>query len=531
MSEQGKGRHRQSKAALCVDLQTQNRAVCEHIQSFCDTAVTLLDSEKPTKRARKDLLDTAQSLLSLQNGIDEKIPALVLSCCTKYSQNRLHAVNNHQTKTFSNVCAPRDNMRSRTFEIGGDSFPLPNNKVQFTAVEACEILVQIEDAKTMSIKKSISRMINFKSSASEGAHSLIPCGLSTMYSIYKKYKINPDVEWSRIGRPPILDITSFLTKVAKFEKDEGRAIGKKDLKNILKGGKEDAARIRGNSTLIVVTPTKCTQNNYFSLLPMLDATRTKSSNVQQTSEARYIAIRSFRNVVSHIMSIAVSHYQIGKPDSRLKKIDKASEGAKLLYKLIQKVNNGEDLKVVYPMFISTTDDTTVFTFEGSVDGKENDCFIINTENDSGTYSSYNKDTSSTDSCRGIRIRHSVTFNAVGNAAPMYATVYGLTEEELPTATCPSGVYTLPIKGFCYGGSQDCANKQEGYLVFLRNTSKQDVISTDQLNHIKYRNEVFLPYIKSTREHYLQRERWMGGDEIEDDNIWVGWQVSFELLLY
>ena len=141
-----------------------------------------------------------------------------------------------------------------------------------------------------------------------------------MYSIYKKYKINPDVEWSRIGRPPILDNTSFLTKVAIFEKDEGRAIGKKDLKNILKGGKEDAARIRGNSTLIVVTPTKCTQNNYFSYLPMLDATRTKSSNVQQTSEARYIAIRSLRNVVSHIMSIAVSHYQIGKPDSRLKKL-------------------------------------------------------------------------------------------------------------------------------------------------------------------------------------------------------------------
>ena len=136
-------------------------------------------------------------------------------------------------------------------------------------------------------------MINYKSSVSEGDHSLIPCGRSTMYSIYKKYKINQDVEWPKIGRPPILDSTSFITKVAKFEKDEGRAIGKKDLKDILKGGKEDAARIRGNSTLIVVTPTKCTQNNYFSYLPMLDATRTKSSNVQQTSEARYIAIRSF----------------------------------------------------------------------------------------------------------------------------------------------------------------------------------------------------------------------------------------------
>ena len=153
MSDQEKGHRRQSKAALCVDLQTQNRAVCEQIKSLRDTAVTLLDSEKPTKRARKELLDTAQSLLSLQNGIDEKIPALVPSCCTKYSLNRLHAVNNYHIKTSSNVCAPRDNMRPRTFKIGGESFPLPKNKVQFAAVEACEILIQIEDANFLSLKK------------------------------------------------------------------------------------------------------------------------------------------------------------------------------------------------------------------------------------------------------------------------------------------------------------------------------------------------------------------------------------------
>ena len=29
---------------------------------------------------------------------------------------------------------------------------------------------------------------------------------------------------------------------------------------------------------------------------------------------------------------------------------------------------------------------------------------------------------------------------------------------------------------------------------------------------------------STRQFYLQRYGWEGGDDIDDDNLWVGWQV-------
>ena len=129
------------------------------------------------------------------------------------------------------------------------------------------------------------------------------------------------------------------------------------------------------------------------------------------------------------------------------------------------------------MFVSTTYDTTIFAFEGSVDGKS-DQYIINKSSDLGTRSAYTKDNSSTDSCRGICIRHSVSFNAVGNAAPFYSTVYGLTEEDLPISTYPDSVLTIPILGFCYGGAQDCLSGTVDYLVFLRNTNKEDEISTD-----------------------------------------------------
>ena len=93
---------------------------------------------------------------------------------------------------------------------------------------------------------------------------------------------------------------------------------------------------------MVVTPNKPSLNNYVSLLPQLDPSRSKTDKVQQKSEARYIAERSVRNAISHIMAVAVSHYQIGKQDKRMKKIENATTGAKVLYKLVKLENEGLD---------------------------------------------------------------------------------------------------------------------------------------------------------------------------------------------
>ena len=47
----------------------------------------------------------------------------------------------------------------------------------------------------------------------------------------------PDVAWSKIGRPAILDNSNLLLKIGGFENYEARAVGKDDLKNILKAEK------------------------------------------------------------------------------------------------------------------------------------------------------------------------------------------------------------------------------------------------------------------------------------------------------
>lgn len=157
---------------------------------------------------------------------------------------------------------------------------------------------------------------------------------------------------------------------------------------------------------------------------------------------------------------------------------------------------------ILPIFVSTTDDTTVFAFEGIVNGTDSECYIFKKEDDRGTNLAYTKNTSNTDSKRGIRIRHTVSFNGFGNAGPLYITVYGLAEAELPSSSYPSGVLSERIQGLCYRSTQDCSTETSGFVVFIRSTKKEEEVSTDQLNYEKYRNEVLLPYIERTRAYYL-----------------------------
>ena len=155
-----------------------------------------------------------------------------------------------------------------------------------------------------------------------------------MFRLLENYKSNPNADWAVKGAPPILVNSSFTQTINLFEKDEGRAVSKSDMKNLLKSAKQDIAKDKGNSTLIIESPTQRTVNNYLTLLPQLEPNRTKWKKVQQKSEARYIAERSLRNAISHVMAVAVAHYQIGKPDTRLKNIDQATCGAIKLHEMI-----------------------------------------------------------------------------------------------------------------------------------------------------------------------------------------------------
>lgn len=147
----------------------------------------------------------------------DKIPDIVPNDCTKYSLARIHSSKSQQLSTQHNKCAPRENMRPRTFDVCGVGITLPENKFVYAAVEVCSILTQIkEDAKKDKVKKapSINKIICAMKDYKDG--SLIPCSLPTMYRILKKFETNQNIEWPTKGRPPILSNSNM--KVVLFQK-------------------------------------------------------------------------------------------------------------------------------------------------------------------------------------------------------------------------------------------------------------------------------------------------------------------------
>ena len=262
-----------STAVITVDIQSRSHDVSERIEEVRDKAESILDSKAPSKKIRKALLDTAKSLLQLQHSVVEKIPSLIPTDCSNYSLSRIKTANDFNMKTLVEVDAPRLNMRTRNTNVVGVNIPLPVNRKQYTAREACHILVEIDETKKntkyLSLTKVVDAMLPY-----------IPVGRSAMFRVLQKYRSNPDVEWSVRGKPPILSNSSFLDSIHVFEKDNGRSISKKDMKKLMKNAKENIAKEKENSTLIVESPSKRTINNYISLLPQLEANRSKTSKVQ-----------------------------------------------------------------------------------------------------------------------------------------------------------------------------------------------------------------------------------------------------------
>ena len=281
----------------------------------------------------------------------------------------LNKSSSHRKKISARVISPdTSGLRTRCFDVAGIQISLPQNRSQYSATEACAILYEVEldkeNLKCLSVRKVINAMLNYQANQSATPSPLIPCKRSQIFCILKKCKADPDVTWPKMGRPSILCNTSFQKNVEKFESDENRAVSRTDMGSLLKIAKEEDARNKGNSSAMVCSPTKRSLNNYMGLLPQLDPNRTRVKKVQEKSEARYIAERSIRNAMSHIMAVAVAHYQIGVQDPRLPKIEKATAGAKLLHKLVLNEFKNMPMRVILPMFISTTDDTTLFVFEG-----------------------------------------------------------------------------------------------------------------------------------------------------------------------
>ena len=99
--------------------------------------------------------------------------------------------------------------------------------------------------------------------------------------------------------------------------------------------------------------------------------------------------------------------------------------------------------------------------------------------------------------RGMRVKLTFTFSAVGTSAPLFVSVVGLTERELPEDMC----IPMRIEGLCVGGGGvNVGWKGDGWLVLMRGGSENND-APDKQRYKYYRDNVLLPFISQSRKEF------------------------------
>ena len=187
-----------------------------------------------------------------------------------------------------------------------------------------------------------------------------------------------------------------------------------------------------------------THQNYKTLAATQSSTTITKRAVQKT-EVRETTENSFRSTMAFAMTSAVTLFQVGPMQPGRPPVSNATEGAQLFEKLVSKANNDLPVQPLQCGMCSSTDDSGEYYVVGINSNGEYEWRIVkNSGEDKGVHSTYH----STKKAAIIGQRAKLTWTASndGTVAAPYVSFLGMSERELPKATCPSGVHK--IRGTC-----------------------------------------------------------------------------------
>jgi hypothetical protein len=83
----------------------------------------------------------------------------------------------------------------------------------------------------------------------------------------------------------------------------------------------------------------------------------------------------------------------------------------------------------------------------------------------------------------------------GQMAPVFATMTSLSEDKLPSDTCPSRIYFLEVPGLCVGAS-DVRAEGTGTIAFVQKDAyNKDWDSAERRLFKEYNKRVFNPFVR------------------------------------
>lgn len=213
------------------------------------------------------------------------------------------------------------------------------------------------------------------------------------------------------------------------------------------------------------------------------------------TESRYRAEHSIMMGYAYATTVLSTHFIEGTMPNHIRKHwkhDKLGEDAVETMEWMKEAMNADKIFPVNPNLVLSTDDTTLFVFEGSAEGNDDwEWKLVDQTKGNRSVRSDFQVGDDAENAGGLRVRLTFTFTAAGLAAPPYVAVSGLTEEELSPELCPDGILAAEVPGLCKGGN-DLNNTGIGWLVFLRADKKGNKKDQDD-EYLSIANKKFIHY--------------------------------------
>ena len=379
--------------------------------------------------------------------------------------------------------------KAKELAVDPSQLPKPKDGKHYSKPELVEVIKSIMDAHA---DKKIFQIDVIKAII---ASNYVPIGQKTIERLMKKDRdgeIILDEPWlpSQGGKQKAVPDHVVAEKAAVLREGNNEGFDMQDtVKHMIM---DHRAKLQEEAGLVAdpKAPSQSTVDKY--CVSMAKAGVAIVDNVMSKTENRSTNEKSQRGPISNVGIVSATQFEVmDEEDHELnKELESASIRTRALYELTRRARGGAPIWAVKPQLLFSTDDTTTFIFDGK-DGKKGKwVFASDTAvKNRGTSSIYRQE--KVNIMNGLRVKVTFTFSAAGMTAPLFITISGVSEDEMPDEE----FLHVQVPGLAVGGAGvTVGNKTMGHIFFMRKGKGAD---EERVKY--YQDQVLLPWIEEVRK--------------------------------
>ena len=387
------------------------------------------------------------------------------------------------------LCPDRKSVRPQVLFVAPQNqhpIPSPKHGSIYQPQEIAEYLSN-ENLSNKSRSENIEYIIKRK---------LIPIKRTALYDLLNRYRAGKSIRntWNAPGRSRLLEDPDIQAITSELINTNGSSIGAQIVEEKIKEVQESNVRRDGLVPIMNSDKMKRTSvSNYMALIAHQPGISICRKVIDKTT-SRYTAENSLISAMSLLCIIAATHFMVVPHmiSDIYNEVKECAKGVRTLFDMVCKVHNNLPIFVAHPHLVMSSDDTVQYIFEGK--GEKDEPYRLvssQSQKEAGTRAKYKVNNSK--HMHGMRVKLTYTFSAAGTNAPIFVTVTGLTEREMPKDDC----IQVMIPGLSVGGGGvTLGNNVMGALLFMRGTEGMEAA-----RYRIYRDTILLPFIQQTRNEF------------------------------